>query len=78
MNFSVRSIGADCLEMRVDAIDTGMLDRREAIRLAQRLIVAAEDVLHMAGLREESDDLGAIYQDLLYYLEETSYEYRNS
>jgi len=68
MNFTVRGIGGEYQEMKVDAIDTGTMDKKEAIRLAQQMISAAEDLLYGADLRVNSDACGIIVEDLTEYL----------
>jgi len=68
MHFNVRNICGDYQEMTVDAIETGTMDKREATRLAQEMISAAEDLLHGADLPVASDSCGRIVQDLAEYL----------
>jgi hypothetical protein len=68
MNFNVRTIGGEYQEMTVDAIETGTLDKKEAIRLAQQMVSAAEDLLYGVGLRGNSDACGTIVEDLTDYL----------
>jgi len=64
MNFNVRSIGNNLQEMSVDEIETGTMNGKEATRLAQSMISAAEDLLYGAGLREISDACGSIVEEL--------------
>lgn len=68
MNFNIRTIGGEYQEMTVDAIETGVMDKKEAIRLAQNMVSAAEDLLYRAGLRANSDACGTIVEDLSEYL----------
>jgi len=64
MNFNVRSIGDNLQEMSVDEIETGTMNGKEATRLAQSMISAAEDLLYRAGLRAMSDACGDIVEEL--------------
>ena len=68
MNFNVRCIGGKCQEVMVDDTHTGLIDKEESILLAQRLITAAEDLLHYVGLRDQSDACGVISKDLTKHL----------
>ena len=68
MHFNVRTIGGEYQEMTVDAIETGTLDKKEAIRLAQQMISAAEDLLYGVNLRVNSDACETIVEDLTEYL----------
>ena len=49
MNFSVRCIGGEYSEMKVDEIETGTLDAGEAVKLAKDMVSAAQDLLFYAG-----------------------------
>ena len=69
MNFNVRTIGHSQLqEVSVDTIETGALNEKEAIRLAQQMVSVAEDLLYVVGLRANSDACGTIVEDLTEYL----------
>ncbi len=69
MNFNVRVICGKYQEMTVDAIETGTLYKGQAIRLAQKMVSAAEDLLFCAGLRVNSDACGAIAENLEQHLQ---------
>jgi len=68
MNFTVRNIAGEYQEMTVDAIETGTMGKKEAVRLAQAMISAAEELLHGADLPVNSDACGTIVEDLIEYL----------
>ena len=68
MNFNVRSICGVYQEMTVDAIETGTLDKKEAIGLAQEMVSAAEELLRGCGVKTESDMCGTITENLTEYL----------
>ena len=65
MNFNVRVICGEYQEMTVDAIETGTIDKKEAIKLAQDMISAADELLYNAGLMVNCN---AIVEDLDEYL----------
>jgi hypothetical protein len=64
MNFTVRNICGQYQEMKVDAIESGTLGKRESIELAQSLLMAAEDLLYGAEMRVASDVCGTLVEDL--------------
>jgi len=64
MNFHVRRIGKNHQEMKTDAIETGTMDKKEAVDQAKRLLRAAEELLYNADEREQSDICGFIVADL--------------
>ena len=64
MNFNVRYIGNDLQEMSVDEIDTGTMDKTEAIKQAQKMLSACDLLLYGAGLRVSSDICGGLSEDL--------------
>ena len=68
MNFNVRNIGGDYQEMTVDAIETGTLDKKEAIRLAQKMVSAAEELLWGCDVKAETQMCGTIAEYLTEYL----------
>jgi hypothetical protein len=50
MNFNIRHIGGEYVEMKVDAIETGTMDAQEAAELAVGMINAAAELLHTADI----------------------------
>ena len=68
MNFNVRNIGGNYQEMTVDAIETGTLDKKEAIRLAQKMVSAAEELLRGCDVKAETQMCGTIAEYLTEYL----------
>jgi hypothetical protein len=69
MNFNVRNIGGKYQEMIVDESNTGTLDKRESIALAEKMIIASQELLHWSGMPVSSDACGLIQEDLNKYLE---------
>ena len=68
MNFNVRSVGGKYQEVTVEDTHTGLIDKEESILLAQKLITAAEDLLHCVGLTDHSYGCGVISKDLTNHL----------
>ena len=68
MNFDVRSICGKYQEVKVDEIDSGTLDTKEAIELAKNMIDAAEDLLWGADMKASSDACGRLLSDLSEHL----------
>jgi len=62
VNFTVRDIGGKYQEMKVDAIETNTMDKKEAIELAYNMISAAGELLDGAGI--DSDACGKIIHEL--------------
>jgi hypothetical protein len=50
MNFKINNIGGEYVEMKVDVIETGTMDAREAAELAVEMIEAASELLGAADI----------------------------
>ena len=50
MNFSIHHIGGEYVEMKVDEIETGLMDSREAGELALEMLSAVDELLGSAGI----------------------------
>jgi hypothetical protein len=50
MDFIIHYIGGEYVEMKVDAIETGTMDAREAAELAVEMINAASELLDAADI----------------------------
>jgi len=65
MDFRVNRLSKDCQEIVYDEIiEREILDHREAINMAARMLEAAEMLLSNAKLDDESDTCGELAKDL--------------
>ena len=69
MNFNIHHISSEYVQMKVDAIETGIMDSVEAAQLAVELLDAASELLSASNTDWASNACGSISQGLSEHIE---------
>mgnify|MGYP003412921441 FL=1 len=64
MNITGRMIGSTYYEAKVDDIETGTLDKNEALEFAHKLLLEAEQIAYWFQEKHASDAIGNAAEEL--------------